>query len=103
MDKTRLIPLPATLAEFMAFQEGLRGRELDDNAREALEQYLEIFNGVAVGKMDANIVIAEIDKALQTTNNPWFQGFMESARFWVLYAAETARNAPADGGAHDEV
>ncbi len=98
MDTKNLIPLPATLAEFTAYQEALLGRSMNDNEREAAEKYLEVFNGVAVGKLDADTVIAEIDKALQTNSDPWFQGFMESARFWVLHAAKTANTAPADGG-----
>lgn len=83
MDETKLIPLPATLAEFTAYQEGLLGRSLNDNEREGLERYLEIFNAV----------VAEIDKALKANRDPWFQGFMKSARFWVLYAKEVFSNA----------
>lgn len=97
MDKAKIIPLPATLAEFTAYQEQLLGRSMNSNEQEATEKYLEVFNGVAVGKLDADTVIAEIDKALQTNSDPWFQGFMESARFWVLYAAEQRKECFSNG------
>lgn len=93
MDKTKLIPLPATPDEFTAYQEDLLGRSLNDNEREGLERYLEIFNAIAVGRMNADVVVAEIDKALKANHDPWFQGFMKSARFWVLYAKEVFSNA----------
>ncbi len=81
-----MITLPATLEAFTAYQESLIGRKLSSREEEATAAWLGIFNGVAVGEMEAASVIEEVDRLIGQTTTPAVLHFLRAARYWVTYA-----------------
>lgn len=82
---------PAALPDFLACQERLAGRSLTENEREVSAAFLEVFNDVADGKLDAQAVLQKLDQYAEDSA-PQLAQFLAAARNWVL-AANAQRQA----------
>lgn len=86
-----MIDLPATLADFTAYQEHLLRRHLTAAEREATAEWLDIFNSVRSGEVDGAAVVEDIDYLMDSTDDAFLLRFLEAARKWAVYAWKGVR------------
>ena len=91
------LSFPVTLEAFMAFQEAGTNRELTDNEREVLVEWVPVYNlsyedGRAGDKEALTESVDKMDEFIsKREGSPALERILQSCRWWIVYAWEQGR------------
>lgn len=77
------IPLPASLEQFISYQEQLISRPLSEGEKEATAKWLEIINETVTGELDRVTVMDRLGQLIEQSDSGPVLRFLEGVRRWL--------------------
>lgn len=77
------IPLPASLEQFIAYQEQLIHSSLSEGEKEATAAWVEVINETVTGELDRATVLDRLGQLIEQSDSGPVLRFLEGVRRWL--------------------